>query len=317
MWIDEREVTRRELLSYELPDLDARVAGLLPEPGEPASRALLYSLVEHPRVQTVSGMVQVEKVQVGLVAEERLGSVMVNAGIEGATLPPYLAERVRKAKPEELVFLWDEGKRTLTLLEVKPELRRRSFRCYRRRTRSFHPRVTARCSNRCRSGHSGCPSRCRAACSANRWCRLFLPVLRLEARPNGAVEFELRVRALPDGPAMLPGDGGRDVHLRRGDKAVHAVRDSASRGHLRERADRRAASLEGRRALRALSLPLRARRRRDDAARCVRAKSDAAGARVGRHAAPQSWWHRRACAQGHHPQRPRLVRRARRAQRRR
>ncbi|MFN7147043.1 MAG: DEAD/DEAH box helicase, partial [Myxococcota bacterium] len=54
---------------------------------------------------------------------------------------------------------------------------------------------------------------------------LALPLLRLEARPDGAVTVEVRVRPLPDSPSFFPGEGPRDVHVRRGEQALHAVRD--------------------------------------------------------------------------------------------
>ncbi len=61
-------------------------------------------------------------VAVGLVAEERGGAVTLAPGIEGAAFPPYLQERVRTARPDELLYLWDEGPRRLTLLDVSVEV---------------------------------------------------------------------------------------------------------------------------------------------------------------------------------------------------
>ncbi|HEX7669720.1 MAG TPA: DEAD/DEAH box helicase, partial [Polyangiaceae bacterium] len=57
---------------------------------------------------------------------------------------------------------------------------------------------------------------------------LHLPVLRLEAQPGGAVRLELRTRALEDSAAFVPGRGPRDVFVRRGTAALHAVRDLAA-----------------------------------------------------------------------------------------
>jgi superfamily II DNA or RNA helicase len=49
--------------------------------------------------------------------------------------------------------------------------------------------------------------------------------VRLQTRPGGSVWVELRVRPLPESAALIPGEGGRDVHVRRGMKAMHGVRD--------------------------------------------------------------------------------------------
>ncbi len=54
---------------------------------------------------------------------------------------------------------------------------------------------------------------------------LLLHVLRLEAQVDGSVELELRVKPLHDTASLVPGHGARDVHVRRGEQAVHAVRD--------------------------------------------------------------------------------------------
>ena len=52
-------------------------------------------------------------------------------------------------------------------------------------------------------------------------------MLRLTAQQNGAVHVEVLIRPLPGGPAMVPGRGVRDVHLRGDGGALHAVRDLA------------------------------------------------------------------------------------------
>ena len=264
-FLGERGVGRRELMG--LPGIDGRLAGLMGEPGEPASRALLEALSEHPRVElqtsspltpTLSplsgagpaerwasaseaqrkmrrgeatqeagereGKVQIERALVGLVAEERMGSVIVGAGIEGAPLPAFLAERVRTAKPEEVLFLWDEGPRKLTLLDVKPELRE-LLGVLKKENAVFPPESHGALLETLSKWAQRLPVAMPRSVLGESVPPTILPVLRLEARPKGAVELELRVRPLPDGPALLPGEGGRDVHLRRGEKAVHAVRD--------------------------------------------------------------------------------------------
>ena len=228
-WVDERELTRKELLHYELAAVDARVAGLLAEPGEPASRALLLSLIDHPRVSTLSRRereteVRIERALVGLVAEERHGAVKVSAGLEGAALPPYLAERVRKSREDELLFLWDEGPCTLTILEVKPELRG-LLMVLQKDDALFPPESHAALLESLSKWSQRIPVAMPRSVVGESVPPVMIPVLRLEAQRKGAVELELRIRSLPDGPAMLPGEGGRDVHLRRGEKAVHAVRN--------------------------------------------------------------------------------------------
>ena len=230
-WVGEREVSRRELMhGFELAGLDARLAPLLPEIGEATPRALLEGLIEHPRVFPLSPagqretVMRIERVQVGLVAEERLGKVVVSAGLEGAALPPYLAEKVRLSRPEDVLFLWDEGPRRLTLLDVKPELRELLV-VLQKENAVFPPESHGALLELLSRWAQRIPVAMPRSVMGESVPPTMLPLLRLEARPKGAVELEVRIRALRDGPAMLPGDGPRDVHLRRGEKAVHAVRD--------------------------------------------------------------------------------------------
>ncbi len=227
-WVGERPVSRKELLhEYELPLIDSRLAPLLPDDDEPASRALLEGLIDHPRAvleRAPELAVHLERAQVGLVAEERLGSVMVSAGLEGAALPPYLADRVRRARPEELLFLWDEGPRKLTLLDVKPELRE-LLGVLQKENAVFPPESHGALLETLSKWAQRLPVAMPRSVLGESVPPTLLAVLRLEARPTGAVELEVRVRPLPDAAAMLPGSGPRDVHLRRGEKAVHAVRD--------------------------------------------------------------------------------------------
>jgi superfamily II DNA or RNA helicase len=224
-------IGRRHLLLEHGPKLapeDARIAALLPENEGPATRALLEALLDHPRVvvrDAPERAVHVDRAPLGLVADERHGTVRVSAGIEGTALPKALADRARKARAEEALFLWD-GQR-LTLLDVKPELKTLLD-------------VLARDGN-------VFPPESRPALleALSRWA-LRLPitmprsvmgelvpaqirlVLRLEAQADGSVEMEVRVKPLPDSPSLVPGQGPRDVHVRRGEQAAHAVRDLKS-----------------------------------------------------------------------------------------
>ncbi|WP_437719411.1 DEAD/DEAH box helicase [Sorangium sp. So ce448] len=222
---------KRLLLEHggKLSPEDARIASLLPEGNAFASRALLEALIGHPRLfldEAPDVAVRIERAPVGVVAEERHGAVRVSAGVEGTALPPALLDRARRARPEEVLFLWDwdKGARRLTLLDVKAEIR-------------------ALLDVLAREGDVFPPESHGALLAAlSRWALRvpvamprsvmgesvppeLLPVLRLTAQPRGAVEVELRVRPLADAPPLVPGAGARDVHVRRGDRALHAVRD--------------------------------------------------------------------------------------------
>ncbi|MGV3622224.1 MAG: ATP-dependent helicase, partial [Archangium sp.] len=123
-WVD-NELAKPELLLGRAGS-DAPLVSLLPERGDFAPRALLEGLVDSNRVflaRDPSLQVRIERVTVGLIADERGGAITLNAGIEGATFPPYLQERVRTAHADDTSFIWDEGSRRLTLLDVRPEVR--------------------------------------------------------------------------------------------------------------------------------------------------------------------------------------------------
>lgn len=206
---------------------DAPLVALLPGRGEFASRALLEGLVDSKRVvlaRDPSLPVRIERVAVGLVAEERGGAVSLGAGIEGATFPPYLQERVRTARADEPLYLWDEGPRRLTLLDVKPELRA-ALQVLAREPGHFPPEAHAQLLESLSKMAQQVPVAMPRSVLGESVPVQRLPVLRLEARPRGAVLLELRVKPLADAPALRPGEGPRDVHLRRGARPVHAVRD--------------------------------------------------------------------------------------------
>ncbi|MFZ5445920.1 MAG: SNF2-related protein [Myxococcota bacterium] len=225
-WAGDERCSRAELLRGGVAPGEAPLVALLPEDGAPASRALLEGLIGHPRLVVArdpSLAATIERAPVGIVAEERGPSVRLTIGLEGAPFPPWLFERVRQAKDDALLFLWDEGPRRLTLLDVRPEVRR----------------LLALLGN-----HTDFPPEAHAALltSLSKWARVMpvamprsvmgesvppqlAPVLRLEARASGIVEVELRIRPIADAPALQPGVGPRDVHLRRGDKPFHSVRD--------------------------------------------------------------------------------------------
>jgi superfamily II DNA or RNA helicase len=215
------------LLQYgpRLAPEDARVAALLPERDRFATRALLEALVDHPRVvvrDAPDRAVRVERAPLGIVAEERQGSVRVSAGIEGTALPKALADRARKGRPEDPVFLWD-GQR-LTLLDVKAELKAlldvllREGNVFPPESRAVLLASLARWAQRM-------PVTMPRSVMGESVPALIVLVLRIEAQVDGSVELEIRVKPLHDAPSLVPGQGARDVHVRRGVEAAHAVRD--------------------------------------------------------------------------------------------
>lgn len=225
---------RRLLLQYgdKLSPEDARVATLLPEGDAFAPRALLEALVDHPRVfraDVPDVGVRVERAPVGLVAEDRNGVVRLTAGIDGTALPAPTLDRVRRSGAEDVIFLWDGGR--LTLLDIKPELRA-LVGVLHREGNLFPPEGRVALLESLAKWAQHMPVAMPRSVMGESVLPAAIPVVRMEAQSTGAVQVELRVRALPDSPAFVPGVGPRDVHVRRGDKAVHAVRN------LREEVDR-------------------------------------------------------------------------------
>jgi superfamily II DNA or RNA helicase len=224
------KVGRRKLLQEhgsQLSPSDARIAALLSDSTVPASRALLFELVGHPHL-SLEGVqdipVRVEREKVGLVAEDRAGTVLVNAGVDGTVLPPPLLERVRKAKPEEAIFLWDEGAHVLTVLDVSPEVRALAT-VLQRHGNAFPPESHGALLEQLSKFSLRLPVAMPRSVMGELVSPGDFPVLRLEGQPGGEVRLELRLRAMPDGPAFLPGEGPRDVYVRRDTRSFHAVRD--------------------------------------------------------------------------------------------
>ncbi|MCU0682084.1 MAG: DEAD/DEAH box helicase [Polyangiaceae bacterium] len=223
-----KRLGRRHLLfehGAALRPEDARIATLLPEREGFAPRALLEALIGHARVfleDEPERAVLVDRAPVGLVAEDRRGTLRVSAGVDGTALPPALLARVRGGGADEVLFLWDGGR--LTLLDVKAELRAllvvlaREGDLFPPESQGALLEALARWAGRLPvampRGVLG--ESVAASCS---------PVLRFEVQPDGSVEVELRIRPLPESNSFLPGDGARDVHVRRGERALHAVRD--------------------------------------------------------------------------------------------
>jgi len=222
-------LTRRRLLqefASVLSPTDARLAALLPETAAPASRELLFELVNHPRIflEDTPDLVRVERARMGLVAEDREGTVIVTAGVDGAVLPAPLLDRVRKSKPEDALYLWDEGPRRLTVLDVSPEARA-LLAVLQRHGNAFPPESHGALLERLSKFSQRLPVAMPRSVMGEALPPRNLPVLRLEAQPGGGVRLEVRMRPLPDSGAFIPGEGSRDVHVRRGTTPFHAVRN--------------------------------------------------------------------------------------------
>ncbi|WP_375759379.1 DEAD/DEAH box helicase [Corallococcus exercitus] len=224
------KVGRRKLLQEygsQLSPADSRIAALLTDSAAPASRALLFELIDHPRLSlegTQDIPVRIEREKVGLVAEDRGGTVLVNAGVDGTVLPAPLLERVRKSKPEDAVFLWDEGAHVLTVLDVSPEVRALAT-VLQRHGNAFPPESHGALLEQLSKFSVRLPVAMPRSVMGESVVPRQLPVLRLEGQPGGAVRLELRLRAMPDSPSFLPGEGPRDVYVRRETRSFHAVRD--------------------------------------------------------------------------------------------
>ncbi|MFT3706598.1 MAG: DEAD/DEAH box helicase [Archangium sp.] len=224
-WLDDQRVGRDDFSRLRLPLL-----ALLPERGAPASRALLEALVGTPRVvlaEQPSRSVRIERASAGLAAEDRLGSVRLTASLDGAPVPSVLAERMRLADDEEPLFLWDEGPCVLTLIDVHPRVKA-ALEVLHQEGASFPPEGQVALLESLSSWASQVPVAMPRSVLGETLPSARQLVVRLDARSGVDVEVELRVRPLPDAPALFPGTGPKDVHLRRGEKAVHAVRDLAA-----------------------------------------------------------------------------------------
>jgi superfamily II DNA or RNA helicase len=239
--------TRRKLLQMhgaQLSAHDARVAALLPDGDALATRAVLLELIDHPRVVLDGALdrearVLIERAKVGLVAEDRGGVVIVTAGVDGAALPAAMAERARKARPDDALCHWERGARRLTVLDVAPDVRA-LLGALHKHGNAFPPESLGPLIEKLSTLSARVPVALPRSVMGEAVAPLDLAVVRLEAEPGGEVRLELRTRPLEDSPTFAPGEGPRDVHVRRGTSAVHAVRD---RPRERARAEALAAQL--------------------------------------------------------------------------
>jgi superfamily II DNA or RNA helicase len=222
-----KALPRRGLIGVHGPKLspeDMRVASLLSEREAYASRALLEALVDLPNVTLAEAperAVRVERATVGLVAEDRLGTVRVTAGVDGAALPDHLIDRLRRGG-ETPVFLWD-GQR-LTLLDIQAEVRS-ALDVLRREGGLFPPESHQSLIGLLAKWAQRFPVAMPRSIMGRAAPSQTKPVVRFEVEPGGSVMVELRIRALPGAPAHVPGRGPRDIHVREGEEALHAVRD--------------------------------------------------------------------------------------------
>jgi superfamily II DNA or RNA helicase len=223
-------VGRRKLLEEhgaELSLADARLAALLPDGAGPASRALLFELVDHPGIRLEEApdlFVRIERAKVGLVAEDRGGVIIVTAGMDGAALPASMLDRVLSARPDEALYHWEKGTRLLTVLDVSSEVRA-LLTVLMRQGNAFPQESHGALIERLSALALRLPVAMPRSVMGEVVAPVDVSVLRLEAEPGGAVGLELRTRPLPDSGTFVPGEGARDVFVRRGANAVHAVRD--------------------------------------------------------------------------------------------
>lgn len=223
-------VSRKQLLerySVELSARDRAIVALLTDTGAPASRALLESLSGHPQLVLASAPDQaarIDRAAVGLVAEERNGALRLTAGVDGTALPTSLCQRIARAKSGDLLFLFDGAR--LSLLDAKPAVSS-ALQVLVQQGDLFPAEAQAALLSSLSSWAREVPVAMPRSVLGEAALPTTTPVLRLAAQANGAVHVEVLVRPLDAGPSVVPGRGVRDLHLRRGDKAVHVVRDFA------------------------------------------------------------------------------------------
>ncbi len=227
-----KRLGRQRLLAEHGDDLspaDARVAALLQDHA-PASRALLFELAGHPRafLAGTSEPVRIERAEVGLVAEHRGDDVVLGVGVDGTALPEDAQRRLRlaMASADEAVFLWHEEARALTVLDASPEVKS-AAEVLHTHGNVFPLESRGALLEQLSALSSRVPVALPRSVMGESVPPEDLPLLRLEAQPGGLVRLELRTRPLHDSTSFTPGEGPRDVHVRRGTNAVHAVRDLA------------------------------------------------------------------------------------------
>jgi superfamily II DNA or RNA helicase len=228
----ERKLTRERLLSepgLRLSDEDERVVRLLNE--GPASRALLAELVDHPRLfvdhdGAAGGPVRLDRATVGLVVQARGDDLLLTAGLDGTPLPPEVVSQARATRAEEPVYLWHEESRIFTLLDVAPEVKA-ALGALHKQGALFPPEAREALLEQLGRMSARVPVALPRSVLGAEVPLQDLQVLRFETQAGGQVWLLLRTRPLHESGSCPPGEGPRDVHARRGDRAIHAVRDLA------------------------------------------------------------------------------------------
>ncbi|MBX5481872.1 MAG: DEAD/DEAH box helicase [Myxococcaceae bacterium] len=218
-----------EDLGASLSPQDQRLASLCPESTfRPAGRAFLTALIGHPRVFDVEDPgkpLQVESARVGLLADDRGGSVVLVPALDGAPLPKHIAEALTRPDVEHSPpVLYDRSAHRLTILDVPAEVRC-TAEVLQRFGNDFPPESHAALVEKLSTLSARVPVAMPRSVMGEAVPPQIHPVLRLEVQPDTSVRLELRIRPLPESAAFLPADGARDVHVRRAGEPVHARRD--------------------------------------------------------------------------------------------
>ncbi|MBX7100130.1 MAG: DEAD/DEAH box helicase [Myxococcaceae bacterium] len=194
---------------------DQRLAALLAHTFASATQPLLLALVGRPNVvlrDNPHAKVTVELGRVGLLADHRGNAVVLVPALDGTPLPPGTR------------FFFEESSRRLTVLE-EPEEVRAALAAVERFGNQFppesHPALVEKLST--------LATKVPVAMPRTVMGELVPPrtdvVLRIELLEGRALRATLRVRPLPECAAVFPGEGPRDVHVRRAGKPLHARRD--------------------------------------------------------------------------------------------
>ncbi len=195
-----------------------------------AEEPLLKALVGHTRLflnHNPNAAVTVESARVGLLADHRGESVVLMPALDGAPLPEPLARKITRRQDRDddrPVFYFEESSRRLTLLEVPPEVLH-TLDALSRFGNDFPQESHAALVEKLSSLSARIPVAMPRTVMGEEVPPELHPVLRIQAQPTGAVRLEVRIRPLPESAAFTPGEGSRDVHVRRDGKPLHAKRD--------------------------------------------------------------------------------------------
>lgn len=219
---------------HALSEADVRLASLIQDTNDYAQREVLRELAGHPRLfldEEPDRPVKVEREWVGIVAQERGGTVVLSLGVDGTPLPAAMLRKLNRGGPEDAHFLWDAGSRFLTVLEMAKETQA-LMHVLETHGNEFPPESHGALLEKLSLASARVPVAMPRSVMGESVASENAPVLRLELQPGGQVRVELRIRPLPESLAHPAGLGPKDVHVRRGSKALHAVRDFAKEERL-------------------------------------------------------------------------------------